>query len=118
MRILYIEDNPNDAKLVQRYVATTPHHLQVVPSLEEAYQSYSESPNYDLIMVDILINNKRSGYDFARNCQTQGYHGPIVAVTALTSPQDEQACVDAGFSAVLAKPFYITALADLLRQFS
>ncbi len=118
MHILYIEDNANDAKLVQRYVETTPNDLVVVPTVEAAYECLSDSSDFDLILVDILINNKRSGYDFARVCQEQGYTRPIVAVTALASQQDMQAYAEAGFAAVLAKPYYITTLAELLSQFS
>ncbi len=118
MRILYIEDNANDAKLVQRYVETTDHELAIVPTIEQAYELLAGSPAFDLILIDILINNKRLGYDLAHDLKEQGYPRPVIAITGLTSPQDQAACADAGFAAVLTKPFMISTLADMLLQFS
>ncbi len=118
MRILYIEDNANDAKLVQRYVETTAHELAIASTIEQAYEQLSDSPEFDLILIDILINNKRLGYDLAHALREQGYSRPVIAITALTSPQDQAACAEAGFAAVLLKPFMITALAKVLLQFS
>jgi CheY-like chemotaxis protein len=118
VRILYIEDNPNDAKLVQRYVETTPHELVITPTLEETYEALSDSSEFDLILVDILINNKRVGYDLPRQLREQGYQQEMIAVTALNAPQDQAACERAGFSAVLTKPFLITTLAEMLAQYS
>jgi len=118
LRILYVEDNSNDAKLVQRYVETTAHELAVVSSIEEANNLLSDPSPFDMILVDILIDNKRSGYDFARELREQGYTQPVIAVTALTGPQDQAACAKAGFAAILTKPFLITTLADMLLQFS
>ncbi len=118
MRILYVEDNTNDAKLVQRYVETTSHELAVVSTVEQAYDLLSESPNFDLILVDILINNRRLGYDLAHALRDQGYPRPVIAVTALSGPQDQAACAEAGFAAVLMKPFMITTLANMIAQFS
>jgi CheY-like chemotaxis protein len=98
MRILYIEDNPNDAKLVQRYVETTPHELVVVPTLEETYEALSGPSAFDLILVDILLNNRRVGYELPRQLREQGYQQQMIAVTALNAPQDRAACAQAGFS--------------------
>src|SRR5260221_13447338 len=118
MRILYIEDNPNDAKLVKRYVDTTPHELVVTQSLEQTYELLSSSQSFDLVLVDILINNQRSGYELPNRLHEQGYTNNIIAVTGLTSAQDTAACKKAGFAAILAKPFLITTLADMIAQYS
>ncbi|MEP7285885.1 MAG: response regulator [Chloroflexota bacterium] len=118
MRILYIEDNPNDAKLVQRYVETTPHDLVIAPTLEDTYEYLSDSEAFGFVMVDILINNQRAGYELPQLLREQGYTGQVIAVTALNSPQDKVACAEAGFAAILTKPFLMTALADILTQFT
>jgi CheY-like chemotaxis protein len=115
---LYIEDNPNDARLVQRYIETTTHDLTIVQTFEAASELVPSSHTFDLILVDILIDNKRTGYELAQTLRKEGYTRPIVAVTALTSKQDQAACAQAGFAAILTKPFTITSLADMLLQLS
>jgi CheY-like chemotaxis protein len=117
VRILYIEDNPNDAKLVKRYIETTSHELVITPSIEETVEVIKEADSFDLVMVDILIDNQRTGYEIPQMLRTRGYTSSVVAVTGLSSPQDQLACETAGFEAVLTKPFLITTLADLITQF-
>ena len=118
MRILYIEDNPNDAKLVKRYVETTSNDLVIAPTLEEVYERLSEPEPFGFIMVDIMINNHRSGFELPHLLREQGYMGHIIAVTALNSPQDKAACAEAGFSDVLTKPFLMNTLAEMLTQYT
>lgn len=118
MRILYIEDNPNDARLVKRYVDTTSHELTIVQTLEDSYAALAESQSFDLILADILLNNQRSGFELPRVLREQGYTCQVIAITALNSPQDQAACAKAGFAAVVTKPFLMKTLADTLTQFS
>ncbi len=117
MNILYLEDNPNDAKLVQRYVDTTGHQLTIVQNISEIEELLPRVGDFDLIMVDILINNKRVGYELASWLRESGFTRPLVAVTALDSPDEKTASTRAGFDAMLIKPFAITALVDLFHQF-
>jgi CheY-like chemotaxis protein len=112
MRILYIEDNPNDATLVNRYVQTTAHELITVAGVAEAKQRMSQP--FDLIMVDVLLGQGRDGYNFAQELRQQGYPGPMIAVTALVTPKEVEAYQRIGFDAVLAKPFTVAQLAALI----
>lgn len=115
MRILYIEDNPDDATLVQRYVRTTGHELVIADSLDAAYNALSEP--VDLVLVDVLLHKQRSGYDLARMLRDNAFDCPIVAVTALTTPSDLRAAQQAGFDEVLTKPYPINALAALIQRY-
>lgn len=115
MRVVYIEDNPNDAQLVARYLKTTPHQLVVAANLHEA-RAAMDNP-VDLLLVDVLLDNTRGGFDFALQLRQQGFNRPMIAVTALTTPQDIADCADVGFNAVLTKPFQITELADLIHRY-
>jgi two-component system capsular synthesis sensor histidine kinase RcsC len=115
VKILYIEDTPLDADLVQRYMGTTSHHLITVPTIEAARQALDDPP--DLILMDILLDKTRSGYDFARELRRDGYMQPIIAVTALALPKDIELCYQSGFTDVLAKPYELKHLAALLRKY-
>ena len=114
MKILYLEDNAQDASLVKRYIQTTDHTLEVVETIQEAEQSADE--NVDLYMLDIMIKNTRNGLNYVKKLRQEGCSKPLVAVTALSSHADVQRCRDAGFHAVLVKPYTITNLAQIIEE--
>lgn len=101
MRILYIEDDPNDAQLVVLYVQTIQHQIVTVTNLNDARSELRKSPQ--MIMVDVLLNNSRQGYHFARELRSQGYRQPLIAVTALSIAHDREECQKAGFTTILTK---------------
>jgi DNA-binding response OmpR family regulator len=116
MRILYLEDNPNDATLMARYIKTTPHELVVVATLDEAYAAVDQS--FDLILVDVMLGDERQGYTFAQRLRQRLYQQPMIAVTALGSAEDEALCAQLGFDYVLPKPFTIMTLASLINAYA
>jgi CheY-like chemotaxis protein len=116
MRILYIEDEPLDSQLVERYVAITPHELVVVRTAEEARAALDVSP--DLFLVDILLNKTRQGYDFISELRDAGYDQPIIAITGLALPPDIERCYEVGVTDILTKPYTVTQLADLLNRYA
>jgi DNA-binding response OmpR family regulator len=116
MHILYIEDNRDDAALVNRYVQTTEHELTVVSTVDEARDILSSG--VDLILLDVLLENKREGIDFANELRDQGIAQPLVAVTALSTSSDRQKYSEVGFDSILSKPFTINELADLINYYA
>jgi CheY-like chemotaxis protein len=116
VKILYVEDMPLDAELVQRYIDVTPHELVIATTLDAARQALQNNP--DLILLDVVLNDTKSGYGFVRELRTQHFTHPIIAVTALALPKDIEQCYEAGFTAVLVKPFELKHLAALLAQYA
>jgi CheY-like chemotaxis protein len=115
MQILYVEDDPNDALLVTMYVQTTPHQIVTVSNTQDARNALDEAPG--MILVDVMLNHSREGFNFARELRAQGYQQPLIAVTALTTAHDQEECKKAGFTTVLNKPFTIYQLAEVINQF-
>jgi CheY-like chemotaxis protein len=115
MRILYVEDEPADAQLVARYVQSTEHELVTASTIQEAKDSMDSEPG--LILVDILLNRTRQGYDFVSELRAQGYTAPIIAVTGLALPLEIEHCYRVGFTDVLTKPYAVRQLADLLQKY-
>jgi two-component system capsular synthesis sensor histidine kinase RcsC len=115
MRILYLEDEPADAQLVERYARFVTHETVIAQTVEEARAALDESP--DLILVDILLNRTRQGYGFVSELRAQGYTRPIVAVTGLALPHDIDQCYEAGVTEVLNKPFTVKQLEELLGRY-
>lgn len=116
MRIIYIEDEPADAQLVQRYVQLTPHEVVIANDLPSARAALAEPA--DLILIDVLLSRARSGYDFVRQLRSEGFQQPIVAVTGLSMDSDIQLCYKAGCTDVLLKPYAIKQLAALLEKYT
>ena len=115
MRILYLEDDPADAHMVERYVRLGPHAMQVVNTTEDAIATLENPP--DLFLVDILLNHVREGFDFVRQLRTQGYTQPIIAITGLALPNEVEQCYAAGSTDVLTKPYTIQQLAEILDKY-
>jgi hypothetical protein len=116
MHILYLEDNQNDAQLIAKYIETTAHSVVLASDIETARESLASSP--DLILVDVMINSERAGYYFARELRASGYQQPLIAITALNTRQDQLDCQQAGFDAVVTKPFQINDFVRLLSYYS
>jgi two-component system OmpR family response regulator len=116
MNILYLEDNLRDATLVERYIRTTNHELIIVTSIAEAREKISE--DLDLVLLDILIDTKRSGMNFAQELRRGGFSQPIVGVTALATSTDMDAYAALGFDRILVKPFMIGELAEIINHYT
>jgi two-component system, sensor histidine kinase len=114
MKILYLEDNHQDAALVKRYVQTTEHELAIVSTVDDAEAQCDES--VDLFLLDILIDNERAGLEFVKKLRRAGFMKPLVAVTALSSDADIENCRNAGVNAVLVKPYNIMHLAEIISE--
>jgi DNA-binding response OmpR family regulator len=116
VKILYLEDNRQEAALVKRYVQTTSHDVLLATTLDEARAAVANEP--ELVMVDLVLGNTRDGYTFIRELRDQGYDQAIVVVTGLTAPGDLQQCHAVGANDVLVKPFTINQLADVIYQYT
>ncbi len=116
MNILYLEDEPNEASLVERYVSVTPHHLTLVASLQEARGALDA--DFDLILADLRIGDARQGYEFIREIRSKGYGMTIIAVTGLNFPQDLEKCFEAGCNDVLVKPYTIRQLDAIIKKYT
>lgn len=116
MKILYLEDNRQEASLVSRYVQTTSHEFMLALTLDEARKAVAAQPG--LVLVDLVLGHTRDGYRFIRELRDHGYDQPIIAVTGLSAPKDLQECRAIGADAVLVKPFTINQLADVIHEYA
>jgi DNA-binding response OmpR family regulator len=116
LHILYVEDNPNDAQLLQRYLNTTRHRLTLCHDLQSAATEIAEQ-QFDLILLDIMFGAERAGIELVRVLREQHYQQPIVALTALATNDDLSLLEEIGMSAVLVKPYQMQELATLIRHF-
>ena len=119
-RILVVEDNPLNLKLVRDVLEHAGYDVVDAETGEEGIEvAAREHP--DLVLMDLQL----PGIDGTEALQrlragVLDPDVPVVAVTALAMPADRAAAVDAGFDGWIEKPISVRALpgqvADLLAR--
>ena len=102
--ILIAEDNKANAAMLAEYLHAKGYQVVAVEDgVEAVAQARALVP--DIILMDIQIPNL-DGLEATRLIRADDSvrHIPIIAITALTMPGDEEQCVDAGVNAYLSKP--------------
>lgn len=112
-RVLLVEDNPFFARLTMTHLgrlkAEVTHVSDGVEAIEAAARDF-----YDIILMDMEMP-KMDGFEATRTLRSTGYAGTIVALTALTGPDDKDRCLEAGCDQYLAKPHTIDDLKTVVR---
>ena len=116
-KILIIEDNPQNMKVVQ--MALRPHGYTLLEATdgEKALEVVSNGARPDLIIMDIQLP-KMNGLEVTRRLrQIPGFsHIPIIAVTAYAMRGDEEKIVEAGCDVYLPKPINTRELPRLVAE--
>lgn len=76
---------------------------------------------FDIILMDVqmpVMDGLEATRQIRAREQRAGGHVPIVALTANTSPQDQQMCLQAGMDDYIAKPVDINKLFATLQRVS
>ncbi len=89
VRILLIEDNPGDARLIREMLHATYQSnltLEIVSSLEEATEELCEGVGYDVILLDLSLPDSTGLETLLRTHAL----APMTAVIVLTGLDDEK----------------------------
>ena len=104
VRVLVVEDNSVNQKLLVRMVEKSGYHCDVVANGAEAIQAVNELP-YHLVLMDCYMP-VMDGLEATRQIRKTKPREvlPIVAVTANASVQDRERCIEAGMDDYVTKP--------------
>jgi diguanylate cyclase (GGDEF)-like protein/PAS domain S-box-containing protein len=128
-RVLYLEDNPVDADLVRRALATQAPQitLDIVPTLAEAIQRMaSAAPDYELILSDLRLPDG-NGMDLLAHVRERRLPVAVVILTGAGDQASAIAALKAGADDYVAKradyhncliPTLAAALARFRSEFS
>jgi CheY-like chemotaxis protein len=115
-RILAVDDDPDSLLFISMALesfglpyVSLPEGLGIVAFLQQ-YQA-------DLILLDVLLTDIDSQallQSLRRNVVTQAI--PVVAVTALASPDDRHRLLAAGFNDYLSKPYQLDSLKTVIMR--
>jgi two-component system, cell cycle response regulator DivK len=116
-RILVVEDNPLNLKLVRDVLQVAGYHVVEAQSGEEGLRIAKEDPP-DLVLMDLQLPGI-DGTETLRRLRegTLGPDVPVVAVTALAMVEDRERAARAGFDGYVEKPISVRALPGQIEAF-
>jgi signal transduction histidine kinase/DNA-binding response OmpR family regulator len=116
LRILFADDQADIRNLTTYQLERGGHSILAVPDGKEALRA-TQREAFDLILLDEEMPGMRGDHvaRVIREHETKsGGHAFLVALTGNDSKEDRARLQGVGFDAVLAKPFHLEALADVL----
>ena len=115
-KILLIEDNQFNRKIVRDLLARQPYDLLEAHD-GEAGVAAARRDRPDVIVMDVQLP-KLSGLDATRALRADPDTAkiPIIVVTSFALSGDDKKAMDAGASAYLAKPYSPRQLLDTIRK--
>lgn len=115
--ILYVEDNRDNFKLVQRVLKVEGFTVWGAANGQEAF-AFVEQNTPDLILMDINLPQV-DGYTLAGQLRQQKKlaNTPIVALTANVMKQAYEKSLEVGCNGFIRKPIDVDLLPDQLRSY-
>ena len=115
-RILVVEDNPKNLKLVRDVLTYSGHEVIEATSGEDGVRlAAEESP--DLILMDLQLPGI-DGAEALRQIRVSGNSDvPVVAVTAFAMNDDRERAFESGFNGYVEKPISVRSLPQQVRDF-
>lgn len=116
-RILVVEDNPTNLKLVRDVLQFSGYVVIEATSGEDGVRlAHQEHP--DLILMDLQLPGI-DGTEALRQIRAADEGGvvPIIAVTAFAMNEDRDRAYAAGFNGYLRKPISVRGLQQKVRDF-
>jgi PAS domain S-box-containing protein len=116
-RILLADDNETTIEMLSEYLHAHGYQVSVARNGVEAIQrTTEESP--DLILMDIQMP-RIDGLEAIRRIRAMHSVAdtPIIALTALAMPGDEERCLEAGADAYLSKPVRLRDVVQIIEAY-
>jgi CheY-like chemotaxis protein len=116
-RILVVEDNPLNLKLVRDVLQIAGYDVVEARSGEEGLSAAQEAPP-DLVLMDLQLPGI-DGMETMRRLRDGllSKDVPVVAVTAFAMAEDRERVALAGFDGHIAKPISVRALPGLIEGY-
>lgn len=111
--IVYIEDNLNNQRLMQRMMSKRNLEVAVFDNIEDGYQAIKERQP-DLIFVDLHLKTRATGLDLVYRLRSEGNTTPIIIVTVFNMIADRKRALEVGCNDYLSKPYSMDELFEIL----
>lgn len=116
LRILVVDDSPDNRQLIWRYLTK---QGASVDTAENGLLGYRQavSGNYDIVLMDIQMP-EMDGYTATHKLRQAGYRKPIIALTAHAMSDVRQRCLNVGCNTHLPKPINPNELIGTIIEFA
>jgi len=119
LRILLVDDSPDNRLLVQAYLKTSPYQLDLAENGEVAVEKF-KSGKYDLVLMDMQMP-VMDGYSATKAIReweslSALKPSPIIALTAFALKEEMQKNLDTGCNAHLTKPIKKAMLLEAIMK--
>ena len=116
-RILVVEDNPLNLKLIRDVLQASGYEVIEAKSGEEGLRVAQQNPP-DLVLMDLQLPGIDGMETLGRLREgTLSPDVPVVAVTALAMAEDKDRAARAGFDGYIEKPISVGALPGQIESF-
>jgi CheY-like chemotaxis protein len=118
MRVLFIEDNPLNRRVVFEMLKVAGVEMSEAESGEIGLEMVDRDEIYDLLLVDLRMPGM-DGFEAIRQIRARKDEKadvPMIVVTADTASDLYRQCAEAGADDLLQKPVSMTALFDSIAR--
>ncbi|MFM7808586.1 MAG: response regulator, partial [Planctomycetota bacterium] len=119
LRVLLVEDGEDNQRLLTHHLTRAGMQVTVAVNGREAVDlalaSRRTGRPFDMVLMDMQMP-ELDGYEATAQLRTEGWKGPIVALTAHAMAGDRERCLTAGCDDYLSKPIDRDRLLDLVRR--
>ena len=114
--VLFVEDNAVARRVIGMMLGNA-YELIAASTVEEAL-AYAREQQFDLLLLDIALNERRTGVELLQDIRSMERYRdvPAVACTAFSLPGLRERYLKAGFDGYMAKPFRAEQLRELLNH--
>ena len=114
--ILLIEDDKTFSTIVNKHLSRK-YDVTCTHDADSAVKQILGT-QFDLVMMDIHIGGDVNGFDIIKRIRKMVNYEetPVIVTTGMAMQYDEQEYVGKGFTKLLAKPFSIYNLSNLLEE--
>ncbi len=121
LRVLLVEDNPDNRLLVKAFLKKTPIEIEEAENGQIAVDKFTEN-KYDIVLMDMQMP-VMDGYTATRTIrkwetENDKEKTPILALTAYAMKEDRDKTLKAGCTDYLTKPIKKEKLMEALRRLS
>ncbi|MFT7558777.1 MAG: two-component system sensor histidine kinase BarA [Flavobacteriales bacterium] len=118
-KILLVEDNPSNIKLIKAFLKDFNTHTQTATTGKEAIEAF-KSTKFDLIFMDIQLPDI-DGYEATkkiRECENGKSRTPIIALTAHDVNENKTKLLLAGMDDFISKPANTKSLGAAIQRWA
>ena len=118
--VLLVEDMLPNQIIARKILSKIGAEVDIAGNGQEAVELFQQR-NYDLVLMDcrMPIMDGYQATEIMRRQEAQqaaGRHVPIIALTANSSKEERELCIEAGMDDVVTKPFKQADIANCLQR--